>query len=400
MVPLLSGLKVVDITSIILGPLVGQILGDLGADVTKVEPVDGELGRTVHPVAAPGMSAMFANNNRNKRSLALDLKSERGKDVLRRLISQSDVLLHNMRVEAIERLGFGFEAVKALNPSIIHCSAIGFGQGGRYRDRPAFDDVIQAASGLAGLSARIGGDPAYVPSVVADKVSALYTVYGILAAVAGQARNGTGAVAIESPMFESLVSFVLNEHLAAASFKPEPEQAGYHRLFSPNRRPYRTRDGWVAVLPYTGLQWHRVLVEIGRADLVEASWFADAAERSRRIDQLYGALAEELADRTTAEWLEVFARLDVPHARISDLDDLLDDPHLADVGFFAPNGTEGAGTVRALRQPVLFHGLPQQADLPAPGIGADSRAVLRSLGFEPVDIEALIAAGVVRSGPA
>lgn len=395
MIPLLSGIRVVDITSIVLGPFAGQILADLGAEVIKVEPMGGELARSVYPSRGDGMSAMFLNNNRNKRSICLDLKSEGGRAVLARLVADADVLLHNMRVDAITRLGFGFEAVKALNPRIIYCSAIGFGQDGRYRDRPAFDDVIQAASGLAMLPAHAGGEPAYVPSVIADKVGSLYAAYGVLGAIAARERGVVEAVEVEVPMFESLVSFLLNEHLAAATFSPEPEGAGYHRLFSRNRKPYRTQDGWLAVLPYTGDQWRRALEEIGRPDVIAEPWFADAGERSRRVDELYGVIAEAMPARTTAAWLETFERIDIPHSRVNDLDDLLADPHLAEVGFFTAGGQAQAGATRALRQPVLYRGAPVQDDLPAPRPGADTAAILAGLGYGPEEVRQLAADGSI-----
>lgn len=395
MTPLLSGIRVIDITSIVLGPFAGQVLADLGAEVIKVEPLEGELARSVHPVSPDGMSAMFANNNRNKKCLALNLKSESGKAVLRRLVASANVLLHNMRVDAITRLGFGFEAVKAINPRIIYCSAIGFGQDGPYRDRPAYDDVIQAASGLAMLPAHVGGTPAYVPSVVADKVAALYAVYGVLAAVSAQARGLIEAVDVEVPMFESLVGFLLNEHLAAASFSPEPQGAGYHRLFSPDRKPYRTKDGWVAALPYTGDQWRRLLQEIGRQELAAEPWFQDAGERSRRVGELYAVLGAAVMERSTADWLEVFARLDIPYSKVNDLDDLLTDPHLAAVGFFAPGPQSAVGATRALRQPVVFRGAQTMPDRPAARIGADTRAVLDGLGYSAEEITALQDEGAV-----
>jgi crotonobetainyl-CoA:carnitine CoA-transferase CaiB-like acyl-CoA transferase len=395
MTPLLTGIRVVDITSIVLGPFAGQVLADLGADVIKVEPLEGELARSVYPVSPDGMGAMFANNNRNKKSLALDLKSAAGKEVLRKLIASANVLLHNMRVDAITRLGFGFEAVKAINPRIIYCSAIGFGQDGPYRDRPAYDDVIQAASGLAMLPAHVGGTPAYVPSVVADKVASLYAVYGVLAAVAAQARGQIEAVDVEVPMFESLVGFLLNEHLAAATFSAEPKGAGYHRLFSPDRKPYRTSDGWVAALPYTGDQWRRLLAEIGRADIAAEPWFQDAGERSRRVAELYRVLGAAVLERSTADWLETFARLDIPYSKVNDLDDLLADPHLNAVGFFEPGALAEAGIARTLRQPVVFRGAPRAPDRPAVAVGADTDGVLAGLGYSGDEIAALKASGAV-----
>lgn len=398
MVPLLTGLRVVDLTTVIYGPLIGQTLGDLGAEVVKVESLEGDLARGVHPKSPAGDSAMFVNNNRNKRGLALDLKQSGGKAVLARLLAGANVFVHNMRTEAVARLGFGFNEVAALNPSIVYCAAVGFGRDGRYRDRPAFDDVIQAAGGLAALPVRRGGDPAYVPGVVADKVAALYATYGVLAAVAAQARGRVRAIEVEAAMFEAVAGFVLNEHLAAASFGGGPDAVGYHRMFAPDRRPYRTRDGWIAVLPYTGAQWHRLLTWVGRRDVTEAPWFADAGERSRRVSLLYEVLAEEVGRRDTDEWMEALQRLDVPHSRVNSLEDLLRDPHLEDVGFFAPNGLEQAGQERALRQPVRFHGMAELPDRPPPRLGGDAEEVLASLGYNAADIAGLVAAGAVGRG--
>jgi crotonobetainyl-CoA:carnitine CoA-transferase CaiB-like acyl-CoA transferase len=233
---------------------------------------------------------------------------------------------------------------------------------------------------------------------MADKVAALYATYGVLAAIAAQARGQAGAIEVEAAMFEALAGFVLNEHLAAASFGGPPEAAGYHRMFAPDRRPYRTRDGWIAALPYTAAQWQRLLGWLGRRDILDAPWFADAGERSRRIATLYEVLAAEMAQRDTAEWLEVLQRLDIPHARVNGIEDLLRDPHLQDVGFFAPNGLEQAGQERALRQPVRFPGMAELPDRPPPQLGADAGGILADLGFTEGEIAELVAAGAVGRG--
>lgn len=392
MVPLLPGLRVLDLTSVIYGPLIGQVLGDFGADVIKVESPEGDLARGIHPRGPQGESAMFVNNNRNKRGVVLDLKADAGREVLRRLLRWAEVFVHNMRPAAIERLGFGFDAVAAINPEIIYCAAVGFGRGGRYAGRPAFDDVIQAAGGIAALPSYRGQDPAYVPGVMADKVAALTATYGVMAAIAARGRGMTGPIEVEAAMFESVAAFVLNEHLAAASFGGPPEAAGYHRMFAPDRRPYRTLDGWIAALPYTEQQWRRLLAFTSRRDVLDAPWFTDAGERSRRIAELYTVLAEEMARRGTEEWLRALEELDIPHARVNRLDDLLRDPHLQDVDFFAPNGT---GLARSARQPVAFPGLPQQHDRPAPALGADTEAVLGMLGYDAAEVAALRAAGTL-----
>lgn len=397
MVPLLSGLRVIDLTTVIYGPLIGQILGDFGAEVIKVESPEGDIARETHPRSAAGDAAMYLNNNRNKRGIVLDLKTPGGVAVLRRLIAGADVFIHNMRVAAIDRLGFGFADVAALNPNIVYLAAVGFGREGRYRDRPAFDDVIQAASGLASLPSYRGGDPDYVAGVMADKIAALYATHGVLAAIAARARGAVGAIEVEAAMFESVAGFVLNEHLAAATFDEKAGSIGYHRMFAPARRPYRTLDGWIAALPYTGAQWRRVLEHVGRLDITGAAWFADAAERNRRIAELYEAVAQAMGTRSTADWLETLERLDIPHSRVNRLEDLLEDPHLRDVGFFEPNGLE-AGQARALRQPVRYHGVPQHADRPAPRLGADTDEVLRAAGYDAAEIAALRDAGAVRGG--
>ena len=392
MVPLLSGLRVIDLTSVIYGPLIGQVLGDLGADVIKVESPEGDLARGIQPRGPQGDSAMFVCNNRNKRSIVLDLKTEAGREVFTRLLRWAEVFVHNMRPAAIDRLGFGFAPVAAINPEIIYCAAVGFGSGGRYAGRPAFDDVIQAAGGIAALPSYRGQDPAYVPGVVADKVAGLTATYGVMAAIAARARGKTGPIEVEAAMFESVAAFVLNEHLAAAAFGGPPQSAGYHRMFAADRRPYRTQDGWIAALPYTGQQWRRLLEFTNRHDILDAPWFADPGERSAHIAELYTVLAEEMPRRTTADWLEALQRLDIPHARVNRLEDLLTDPHLQDVDFYAPNGT---GLARSARQPVTYPGLPQQPDRPAPALGADAEDVLAMLGYDAAGAATLRAAGAL-----
>jgi len=386
MVPLLSGLKVLDLTTVIYGPLIGQVLGDLGADVIKVEGPEGDLARAIQPRGPQGDSAMFVCNNRNKRSLVLDLKTEAGREAFTRLLRWAEVFVHNMRPAAIDRLGFGFAPVAAINPEIIYCAAVGFGSGGRYAGRPAFDDVIQAAGGIAALPSYRGQDPAYVPGVMADKVAALTATYGLMAAIAARGRGMKGPIEVEAAMFESVAAFVLNEHLAAAAFGGAADVAGYHRMFAPDRRPYRTRDGWIAALPYAEQQWRRLLEFTGRHDVLAMPWFADPGERSARIAELYSVLAEEMARRGTDEWLRALEELDIPHARVNRLADLLTDPHLQDVDFFASNGS---GLARSARQPVLYPGVPPQPDRPAPALGADSEPIMRMLGFGPGEIDDL-----------
>ena len=395
MIPLLQGIRILEVGSTVLGPYAGQILADLGAEVIKVEPLQGDFARQSHPHGAAVDGALFVNNNRNKRALAIDLKREEGRAAFGKLLARSDVLLHNMRADAAERLGLTFDSVARVNPRIVYCAALGFGQGGRYRERPAYDDVIQAASGLASLCSGPDGAPAFVPTNIADKVTALHVVHGVLAALLARARGFAGAIAMEVPMFEAMVGFLMNEHLAGATFV-KAGATGYPRILSANRKPYRTADGWIAVLPYTGEQWRRFLEEVGRADVCGESWFKDARHRQARTDELYAIAADALPHRTTDEWIAALSAHDIPCSRVNSLDDLLLDGHLADVGFFHVDPSYPDGITRALRQPIRFSGMEPCWDRPPPVLGADSRTVLQQCGLEASEIETLILDGVIK----
>jgi crotonobetainyl-CoA:carnitine CoA-transferase CaiB-like acyl-CoA transferase len=392
MLPLLDGIRVIEISAVVLGPYAGQLLADLGADVIKVEPLEGDVARHAHP-AGKRDGALFVNNNRNKRMLAIDLKMPAGRAALARLIKSADVLLHNMRIDAADRLGLGFEAVASINPQIIHCAAIGFGQRGPYRDRTAFDDIIQAASGAAGLATAANDIPCFLPTILADKVAALHAVYGILAALVARGNGRTGAIKVEVPMFEAMTAFLLNEHLAGGTFAKDG-LTGYPRVLSPDRRPYRTADGWIAVLPYTERQWRAFLTEIGQEDVAELEWFRDPKIRASRIDDLYALLADNLPLRCTEEWIAVLTARDVPCSTISSIDDLLADPHLSAIGFFdVPEGYPD-DIVRAIPQTVTFGDTPIKPDMPPRAVGADTRDLLRNSGLSDPEIDALIASGV------
>ncbi len=387
MVPILNGIRILDLTAVILGPYGAQILGDLGAEVIKIEGPDGDSMRPIAPTAAPGLSAIFANNNRNKRSVVLDLKSAGGKHALTKLIPTADVLIHNMRQDALDKLGFSFDATRALHPKLIYCAAVGFGRDGPYAGRPAYDDVIQAASGFAGLFEARDGTPLYAPSIIADKVTGLHLVYAVLAALLHRERSGQVPGYVEIPMFEAMAAFNMVEHLSGATWE-DNGATGYQRMLAQDRKPYRTKDGWLGALPYTAAHWSKFFVEIDRAHLSTEAWFTNATERSRNFERLYAIMAEVMPTRTTAAWLDVFKRLDIPHSVINSPTDLLADPHLSAVKFFTPNFASETPVKRTLRQPISFDNLAKSPDLPPPMLGADTERILRSAGLSDAEIKA------------
>ena len=396
MIPLLKDIRILDLTSVILGPYATQTLGDLGADVIKIESPDGDNMRPIAPVAEPGISALFSNNNRNKRSVVLDLKTDAGRAALSKLVQTADVLVHNMRQEAIDKLGFGFDAVRAMNARLIYCAAVGFGRAGPYAGKPAYDDVIQAASGFAGLFTVRDGAPMYAPSIIADKIVGLHLVSAVLAALFHRERTGVPPGYVEVPMFEAMVAFNLNEHLSGATFG-DHSNTGYQRTMTPNRRPYRTADGWIGVLPYTPVHWVKVLGEIGLGHIPHETWFKDPTERSRNFDRLYGYLAEALPSRTSADWIATFERLDIPSAPVRSVTDLLADPHLNAVGMFEPDFAPELATPTkvqmTLRSAITFDGLDRGPDLPPPRLGADTESVLRDAGCSAAEIAAVLKGG-------
>ncbi|MGU3493936.1 CaiB/BaiF CoA transferase family protein [Xanthobacteraceae bacterium A53D] len=353
----LDGIRIIDLTTVIAGPYATQLLGDMGAHVTKVEAPDGDIMRAAGPMRSPGMGAAFLNANRNKEGLVLNLKDLADRDRLLALVDAADVLILNMRPAAAERLGLGGAALMARNPRLIYCAIVGFGQDGPYRDRPAYDDVIQAASGWAALEQQASGEARYAPTIVADKVTGLHASNAITAALLYRATSGRGQ-AVEVPMFETTVSFLMVEHLAGLTYRPPEGPAGYARLLTPHRRPYATSDGYIAALPYSRAHWQAFFAFAGRADwAAEVADLSDSA-RAARVGELYARLGECLAERTSAEWLAALEALDIPCAPVNSLEALLDDPHLKAVGLFQAAQHPTEGEVLSVRPPVRFSATP------------------------------------------
>jgi formyl-CoA transferase len=394
----LAGIRVLDLTSVVLGPLATQILGDWGAEVLKVESPAGDLMRANGVSLHPGMSSIFLALNRNKRSLCVDLTTREGAAVLARLLPSVDVLVHNMRIAAIERLGFGHAAVAQLNPRIVYCAATGFDQDGPDRHKPAFDDIIQAASGLALMSSVGRPEPVYVPTLVADKTAGLAVANAILAALLHRERGGEGQF-IEVPMLETFTAFVLAEHLGGLTFEQSTEPAGYARLLSGGRRPSPTRDGYIALLPYTGEHWQALFVAMGGADRAVALGVTDRQQRNANIHALYDALAEISRTRSSAELLALCEQLDIPATRLYSLDELITHPQLEAVGLLQTLQHPTEGTIRYVRPTTKFAKSPASVRTAAPQLGEHSCEVLREAGYASAEIEALLKHGAVIQHP-
>ncbi|WP_342050057.1 MULTISPECIES: CaiB/BaiF CoA transferase family protein [unclassified Cupriavidus] len=377
----LDGIRVLDLTSVVLGPMATQILGDLGADVIKIEGPEGDLMRSNGVSRHPGLSSIYLALNRNKRSVVLDLKTEDGKAGLRALIADADVLVHNMRVSAIERLGFGYAAAAAINPRLVYCVATGFGQDGPDRDKPAFDDIIQAACGLVGLLTPEGERPEYVPSLIADKTVGMALANAVLAALLHRERRGEGQQ-VEVPMLETMASFIMAEHLGGLTFAPPTGGAGYARLLQGGRRPARTRDGWICALPYTDRHWRAFFESAGRGHLLDQFDISDRAQRNANIRMLYAQMAEITVERTTAEWLALFAELDIPATPILALDDVPQHPHLQAVGLFQETTHPAAGPLREMRPAARFSATPLSLRRHAPTLGEHTEEVLSAAGIK------------------
>jgi crotonobetainyl-CoA:carnitine CoA-transferase CaiB-like acyl-CoA transferase len=398
MTPLLAGIRVVDLTSVIMGPFATFQLGALGADIIKVEPPEGEAVRHIAPARNPGMGGMFLNVNRDKRSLVLDLKRPEARAVLDRVVATADVLVHNMRRPAARRLGIDPETLCARHPKLIHCAAIGFGKDGVYADDGAYDDVVQGLSGFAAVNARADGAPRYVPQIVVDKISGMFIVEGVLAALLHRERTGK-AVAFEVPMMECATHFLMVEHLSGQIFDPPLSPPGYQRLLNPYRRPYPTKDGYIGVLPYADKHWKRFMELVGRPDVAAEPWFGDPVARSERIHQLCQVIDEAMPAKTTAEWLELLRAADIPCGPINQLEELFDDPHLASSGFFRTEEHPTEGPLRVTRHPLDFtgavSGVAEQPSRPAPHMGEHNRDILTEAGLSVEEITGLETSGVL-----
>ena len=390
----LKGLKIIDLTAVIFGPYATQILSDFGADVTKVESPAGDIMRFVGKHGDEGMGPIHLSVNRGKKIITLDLKKPEGLAVLHDLIRDADVLVHTMRPAAAARLKIGYEDLRAINPSLIYCGAYGYSAEGPYAAKPAYDDVIQGYSGFAALAGRLAGQPMFFPTVINDKICALVLTYSILAAAYHRQATGEGQ-SVEVPMFESSVQFMLVEHLGDRTFGPD-EPPGYARVLSQHRKPHKTKDGYLCVLPYHDKNWADFFRIVERSDLIEDPRFCNHAARSANYVVLYSMLSDFVAEQPSAFWLEKLTEHNIPVALVQDLDDLFHDEHLNAVNFFTEVDHPDSGKILAVRQSVNFSATPARLGEPAGRRGAHSIEVLKELGYDDEKIERLIADGSVQ----
>ncbi len=391
----MQGLRVVDLTTVLMGPYATQLLADMGADVIKVEPPAGDTVRGIGPMRHPGMGSIFLHANRNKRSLVLDLKKADGLAAFHRLAERADVVAYNIRPQAMQRLGIHYDRLHASNPRLIYAGLYGYGEAGPYAGKPAYDDLIQGAAAVPSVMSRASGsEPRYVPLTLADRTVGLMAANAILAAVVARSRTGRGQQ-VEVPMFETMAQYVLSDHMAGETFVPALGSSGYPRLLVTERRPYRTSDGYLCVLIYSDRQWQAFLRLIGHERLfTEDPRLATIDARTRHINDLYALVAQHLATRSTAEWQALLEASDIPCMPLHDLDSLLDDPHLLATGMLGTTVHPSEGQVRELGVPVRLSDTPAaQQQQPAPRLGQHSRELLREAGYDEAQIAAMQASG-------
>ena len=390
----LTGLRILDLTTVLFGPFASQTLGDWGAEVIKVESLNGDAWRNSGQFRNRGMSGQFMAANRNKRSIALDLKHPDGKAVLRRVIPTADALVSNIRPAGLARLGFSYEACRELNPRLVYASATGFGQDGPWSARPAFDEIIQAASGFASAMGT-DDEPAFVPSLIGDKVCAMALASAVTAALLHRERTGEGQM-VEVPMLETLAAFNSIEMFGGSAFVPSIGPSGYKRMKA--RRPVRTKDGWLTMLPYSADNWCAFFDTVGHPECIEEFSVRDPVLRARNIDKIYDRMREIAPSRTTAEWEELLLSIDVPHTAFAKLSEITEQPHLKAVGLFRELEHPSEGTIVQARPPTRFSASPANIHRLPPKLGQHTRDVLREAGFEEDDIDALIECKAVAAG--
>lgn len=390
----LDGIRILDLTTVLLGPYCTQTLGDMGADIIKIEPPQGDSTRFIGPTKSKGMGGTFLNISRNKKSCVIDLKRKEALSLLERLLPTMDVLIYNMRPAAMERLGITYDWVRSINPKIIYCGALGYGETGPYAGRPAFDDIIQAASGMTAYQQISGGKPEYSASAVADKVTGMATANAILGALVYRMNSGRGQI-VNVSMFETMVGFTLVEHMTGMAFDPPLGSPIYSRVVSPNRRPYETLDGYIAVLPYNDAQWSRFFGLIGQPEMSQDPRYVDMAARTENIDSLYAIVIESIRLKTSRDWIGLLEDSDIPAMELMQPDDYLSDPHLCETGFFHIAEHDSEGRIRMTSPIASYSESEMDIRSLAPRLGQHTIEILKEAGIGDTEISKLRRLNVV-----
>ena len=389
----LKGIKIIDMTTVLMGPYAAQMLGDYGADVIKVESLEGDVTRLIGPARHPGMGPVFLNTNRSKRSIALDLKKPGGRDAVLRLLKTADVLIYNVRPQAMARLQLGYDVVAAVNPRLIYAGVFGFGQDGPYATKPAYDDLIQGATALPALMAQTGdGVPRYVPNALVDRIVGLTAVGAICASLVHRDRTGRGQ-RLDIPMFETMAGFVMGDHMGGLTYEPPLDKGGYARHLSRDRRPYKTADGHICVIVYNDKQWASFFEATGRDDLRADPVFSTFAGRATNINTVYAELARIFETKTTAEWIDLLTKADIPVMPMHDLESILQDPHLTATGFFPVVDHPSEGKIRSMKASARWSETQVEPSRLAPRLNEHGSEILREVGFSDAEIDTLVREG-------
>ena len=397
----LDGVRILDLTTVVMGPYATQILADFGADVIKVEPPEGDVMRHNAPMRSRGMGHIFMNANRNKRSVVLDLKQDAGRAACLAIAKNADVLVYNIRPQAMARLKLAYEDVRAVNPRLIYVGAFGYSQRGPYAAKAAYDDLIQGAVGLPWLSKEAGAEsPRYVPVTLADRSVGLHIVNAVCAALYHREKSGSGQ-RVDVPMFESMLQTVMGEHLGGHTYEPRAGEdqgdPGYARMLAKERRPYETKDGYVCVLIYNDKQWRAFFGLIGRPELRADPRYATHEARSRDFEGAYALVAAEMAKRSTADWIATLEEADIPVQRMNSLADVINDPHLAAIGYFRDVEHPTEGRIRTMAVPSEWSESAPEYRRHAPQLGEHTREVLREAGLPDAEVARMLASGAAKA---
>ena len=381
---------IIDLSSVVVGPVCSLTLADHGAQVIKIEAPSGDLMRELGGGGRnPGMTGKFINFNRNKKSVCIDLKSPTGKEVMLRLISQADIFITNIRPDALEKLGLDWVSLHESNPQLIYCQMLAFGRGGQYFNRPAYDTVIQSSAGVAATFEKSSGEPRFVPLVMTDHITGLVSAQAIGFALYRRTRVGQGEL-IEIPMFETAAAFVLREHMGNMTFEPAIGPIGDARVLDKNNRPVKTMDGYISISPNTDAQAFAFFEVIGRPELKDDPRFSNVASRTKNSEAYYLLRSNSLANKTSAEWIVIFEKNDIPCMRYNSLEDLMIDPHLQEVGFISEAEHPSEGMIKQLGLTNQFSGGVRTEFLPAPRLGENTLEIMQEFGFTAEEIETAV----------